>query len=434
MTSSNQQQSIVLVTLALLLSLTVSGCSSSLAPGVGNPSNITLIQSGVQRETSPQVATTALSELSAGNGAFALDMYQAIRDQNGNLFFSPYSISLALAMTYAGARGNTEQQMAGTLHFTLPQDQLHPAFNALDLQLRQQDGPNQDQGSFQLNIANSLWGQSGYSFRPEYLDVIARNYGAGLRLLDFKDASNREQSRLTINQWVSDQTAGKIKDLIAKGILTEDTRLVLANAIYFKADWQVPFLKPTRNGPFTLLNGDAISVPMMSRRTATGYAEVAGYQAIELNYKGDRIRMVILLPAPGQFESFEGSLDDKRVSAILQALKPNDIELAMPKFKYDASLTLAETLTKMGMPDAFRPAVADFSGMDGTRNLYISDVVHKAFVAVDEIGTEAAAATGVFAEIVSLPMTVRINRPFIFLIRDAGTGAILFVGRVLDPR
>jgi serpin B len=395
---------------------------------------VTLIQSSLQRETSPQAAAAARSELSAGNRAFALDMYQAIRDQNGNLFFSPYSISLALAMTYAGARGDTERQMAGTLHFPLPQDQLHPAFNALDLQLSQHDSPNQDKGSFQLNIANSLWGQAGYSFRPEYLDVIARNYGAGLRLVDFKNAANREQSRSTINQWVSDQTAGKIKDLIAKDILTKDTRLVLANAIYFKADWQVPFLKPTRNDTFTLLSGDPISVPMMSRRTGTGYAEGAGYQAVELDYKGDRMSMVIFLPALGQFEAFERSLNVARANAILQALQSYDVNLSMPKFKYDASLMLAKTLARTGMPDAFSPGVADFSGMDGTRNLYISNVVHKAFVAVDEIGTEAAAATGVSMEIVSMPRVVTINRPFIFFIRDTETGTILFMGRVLDPR
>ncbi len=434
MTSLNQNQFVVLVTLILLLALTVSGCSSSLAPGTSNPSDITLIQSKVQRETSPQVATTALSELSAGNSAFALDMYQAVRDQDGNLFFSPYSISLALAMTYAGARGNTERQMAGTLHFTLPQDQLHPAFNALDLQLSQHDSPNQDKGSFQLNIANSLWGQAGTSFRPEFLDVIARNYGAGLRSVDFINDSNREQSRSMINQWVSDQTAGKIKDLIEKGVLTENTRLVLANAIYFKADWTVPFSKSTRNDPFTLLNGEQVNVPTMSRRTDTGYAVGPGYQAVELNYKGDRIRMVILMPAPDQFDTFERSLDDARVNAILQALKSNDIELAMPKFNYEASLTLAETLAKMGMPDAFTPGTADFSGMDGLRDLDISDVIHKAFVAVDELGTEAAAATGVVVGITSMPMTVSIDRPFIFLIRDVETGTILFMGRVLDPR
>jgi serpin B len=411
----------------------ITSCGSPASPNGGQPTNIVLAQSKVQRETSPNVARPALDELSAGNSAFAFDLYQAIRDSKGNLFYSPYSISIALAMTYAGARGSTERQMADTLHYTLPQDQLHPAFNALDLKLTQQDSADQDKGSFKLNIANSLWGQTGYSFRPEFLDVIAKNYGAGLRLLDFKDAANREQSRLTINQWVSDQTAGKIKDLIAKDTLAEYTRLVLANAIYFKAEWQVPFLKPTRNDTFTLLNGDPISVPMMSRRTDTGYAEDTDYQAIELNYKGDRMRMVILLPAPGQFEAFERSLNMERANAILQALQSHDIDLSMPKFKYDASLSLGGTLAKMGMPDALSQA-ADFSGMDGTRNLYISAVVHKAFVAVDEIGTEAAAATAVVVGITSMPRVVTINRPFIFFIRDAETGTILFVGRVLDPR
>ena len=422
----------LIMLVALLVFIT--SCGSPSSPNSGQPANLVLVQSKVQRETSPNVAQPALDELSAGNSAFAFDLYQAIRDSKGNLFYSPYSISIALAMTYAGARGSTERQMADTLHYTLPQDQLHPTFNALDLKLTQPGNADQDKGSFQLNIANSLWGQAGYSFRPEYLDVIARNYGAGLRQLDFKDETNREQSRLTINQWVSDQTASKIKDLIAKDTLTEYTRLVLANAIYFKAEWQVPFLKPTRNDVFTLLNSEPISVPMMSRRTDTGYAEDTDYQAIELDYKGDRMSMVILLPAAGQFEAFERSLTMERANAILQALQSHDIDLSMPKFKYDASLTLAETLAKMGMPDAFNPGAADFSGMDGTRSLNISDVVHKAFVAVDEIGTEAAAATAVVVGATSMPRVVTINRPFIFFIRDAETGTILFVGRVLDPR
>jgi serpin B len=375
----------------------------------------------------PKVAKEDIEKMSAGNSTFAFDLYQAIRDQSGNLFFSPYSISAALAMTYAGARGNTERQMAETLHWVLPQDQLHPAFNALDLQLTSANG-------FTLTVANSIWGQNGYSFRKEFLDTLAKNYGSGLGLLDFVDEAKREQSRLIINLWVSDQTKGKIKDLIAQGILTRDTRLVLANAIYFKAEWQVPFLNGTRNDTFTLLDGNQVTVPMMSRRTETRYAEGAGYQAVEIAYKGERMRMIVLLPAPGQFEAFEQALTSERIGAILQSLEPTDLQLLMPKFKYETSLSLAKTLMQMGMTDAFTPGTADFSGMDGTRNLYVSQVVHKAFVAVDEIGTEAAAATGVVVGIVSMPVVVKLDRPFVFIIRDAESGTILFAGRVLDPR
>lgn len=430
-----------LAILILLLSFILSACGGAPAPGPGvqpgprptnaGPSDVTLARSTKQRQASPDVADAALSELAAGNTAFALDLYQAIQGQDGNLFYSPYSISLALAMTYAGARGETERQMADTLHFALPQEQLHPAFNALDLQLTQQD---QGEDAFKLKVANSLWGQKDFAFRPEFLDLLAENYGAGLRLVDFMDESAREQARLTINKWVEEQTEDKIKELLKQGILTQDTRLVLANAIYFKAEWEQPFLNGTKEEPFTLLDGTQVTAPTMSRRAMTRYAGGEDYQAVEIAYKGGRMSMVVFLPAPGQFEAFEASLDAERINAILQGLKQEDIRLFMPKFKYEAELSLAQTLADRGMPDAFDPLQADFSGMTGKRNLFIKHVEHKAFVAVDELGTEAAAATGIVSEIVSMPIEVRVDRPFIFLIRDGETGAILFVGRVVDPR
>jgi serpin B len=400
------------------------------ATGCGQTAGVAIAQSSLPRNTSPNVTDAALAELSAGNTAFALDLYQAIRGADGNLFYSPYSLSIALAMTCAGARGETERQMAETLHYSLPQDQLHPAFNALDLSLNQQRGGDEN---FTLKTANSVWAQADYDFLPEYLDALAENYGAGLRLVDYKDEGARENSRQAINEWVGEQTEGKIQDLLAKGILTEMTRLVLANAIYFKAEWETPFLNGTEDREFTLLNGDTVTVPMMGRRAETRHAEGDGYQAVEILYKGDRIRMVIVLPAPGQFEAFEQSLDSARLDEILQSLTPKDVKLFMPKFQYAATLNLGETLSAMGMPDAFTPFVADFSGMDGTHDLYLSHVVHKAFVAVDEMGTEAAAASGIVAEIVSMPLYVTLDHPFIFVIRDAETGAILFVGRVVNP-
>ncbi len=419
---------IIVVSLAVLLNLQLAGCTAT--PG-NEPA--ALAQSDTPRETSPNVEETALAELSAGNRAFAFDLYQAIRSNEGNLFFSPYSLSVALAMTYAGARGETEQQMAQVLHFTLPQDQLHPAFNALDLSLTGQSGEG-----FRLATANALWAQKGYSFLPEFLDTIALNYGGGVRLVDFIEPAAREQARQTINDWVSEQTEDKIKDLIAKDILTDLTRLVLTNAIYFKAEWEDPFEAATTEQPFTRLDGAQVTVPMMSRRGMYVYAESDEYQAIELPYKGGRAAMVILLPKPGQFETVESSLDGEQMSAILQSLQPSgatlaDVRLSLPKFQYEASLSLNEALVGPGMPDAFDVDKADFSGMNGTRDLRIAHVLHKAFVAVDEKGTEAAAASAILMEIVSTPIFVTCDRPFIFLIHDKQTGAILFVGRVLDP-
>ena len=390
--------------------------------------------SDVERQTAPQVPLTDRSELVAGNSAFAFDLYHNLRRDAGNLFFSPYSISSALAMTYAGARGETQRQMAQTLHFALSQERLHPAFNALDLKL---DSLVQD--DFQLRIANAIWGQTGYAFLADFLDTLAQYYGAGLRLLDFE--SDPDAARREINAWVSDQTEERIKDLIPPGGISNDTSLVLANAIYFLADWTFPFdAGKTRDGTFHTLGGDELSVSMMSLQDpeALSYAEGQGYQALELPYEGGLLSksmsMVILLPDAGQFDAFEEALSADSVERILTQLEPRQVALSMPKFSFESEFSLKQTLTEMGMPDAF--GAADFSGMDGSQNLFIGDVFHKAFVAVDESGTEAAAATAVVMKRSSLPMfdiQLTIDRPFIFVIREGETGSVLFVGRVLNP-
>jgi len=386
------------------------------------------------RATPPVAAEADLAGLVAGNSAFAFDLYQALRTSEGNLFYSPYSISQALAMTYAGAAGETKRQMADTLGFTLPDDQLHPAFNALDLELasRAEGGRGREGHEFRLNIVNAIWGQEGYAFLPEFLDVLAQNYGAGLRLLDFVQAP--EESRLAINGWVSEQTEGKIEDLIAQGLIDELTRMVLANAIYFNAPWSFPFdAQFTEDGTFHLLDGSEVAVPMMKRGNKMIYAEGDGYQALNLGYGLGEMSMLILLPQAGQFETFESSLTADRVDAIVGSLEEWGVRLAMPKFKFESSFDLGETLAAMGMPDAF--GAADFSGMTGSRELFISFVTHKAFVSVDEKGTEAAAATalGMAASAPQKDAEFIVDRPFIFLIRDYETGAILFLGRVVNP-
>jgi serpin B len=413
-------------TLFVISSLTLTSCAQSRAQAQ-------VAQSQVSRVIAPQVSLADLNELVAGNNAFAFDLYQALRARDGNLFYSPYSISVALAMTYAGARGETEQQIAGTLHYTLSQDRLHPAFNTLDLKLV---GEKQD--DFKLHVANSLWGQTGYVFLAEFLDALARNYGAGLRLLDFQ--KEPEPSRQTINDWVSEQTEDRIKDLIPQGAITPDTRLVLANAIYFDADWQHPFSKhSTQDAPFNTLDGEQVTLPMMGMDdpASLSYARGEGYQAVELPYQGGQMSMLILVPDAGRFEAFEAALDAGRVETILKQLQPQVVNLHMPKFSYTSDLDLANTLAALGMPLAFRPGEADFSGMDGSRDLFIGDVFHKAFVAVDEAGTEAAAATAVVMKLTAMPVfdvDLTVDRPFVFMIRDTETGAILFVGRVLNPK
>jgi len=400
------------------------------------PVSSEVLQSDKQRVTSPVATQAGLATLVDGNSAFAFGLYQALREADGNLFYSPYSISLALAMTYAGARGETEKQMTDTLHFDLLQNRLHPAFNNLDLELgrRGQGAKGKDGEGFRLHIVNAIWGQKDFKFLPEFLDLLAENYGAGLRTLDFMKAS--EQSRIIINKWVSDQTEERIKDLIPQGTIDELTRLVLTNAIYFNAAWQYPFEEDaTSNSAFYLLNGDKITVPMMRQAESFGYAEGDGYQVVELPYDGRELSMLVLLPQTNRFELFEESLNAQRVDDIVKNLNTREVVLTMPKFEFESSFGLKKTLTAMGMPVAFS-AGADFSGMTGNPDLFIGEVLHKAFVSVDEVGTEAAAATAVIMELTAMPgepVEVTIDRPFIFLIRDIESATILFIGRVVNP-
>ncbi len=339
-------------------------------------------------------------------------------------------------MTYAGARTDTEKQMANALSFNLPQSRLHPALNSLDQELarRGESSQSKDGEGFRLNIANAIWGQKNFSFLPGFLDTLALNYGAGLRVLDFMSAP--EPSRLTINQWISDQTEGKIKDIIPQGAIDNSTRLVLSNAIYFNAAWQFPFKEErTSHGTFHILNGQEVTVPMMKQTESFGYARGDNYRAIELPYDGRELSMVILLPDSGQFESFEDSLDSQQVTSIINKIRYNRVILSMPKFEFESSFGLKDTLSAMGMPLAFTEH-ADFSGITGKKDLYIGKVLHKAFVAVDEAGTEAAASTVVIMVPTSLPpepVEVTLDRPFIFLIRDIQTGTVLFVGRMMNP-
>ncbi|MFC2022005.1 serpin family protein [Chloroflexota bacterium] len=418
----------VLSTLMVIVIMGLTACSQSASAGI--------LQSEKPRVTESQVSQGDLATLVDGNSEFAFDLYQALGDSGGNLFYSPYSISQALAMTYAGARGDTEKQMADTLNFLLSQDSLHPAFNGLDIDLssRGEGAKGKDEGGFRLNIVNAIWGQEDFKFLSEYLDILAENYGAGLRILDFIKAP--EQSRITINAWVSDQTEGRIEDLIPQGTIDALTRLVLTNAIYFNAAWQYPFNEEaTSDGLFYLLDGGTITIPMMRLTESLGYTSGDGYQVVELPYDGNELSMVILLPDNGQFKDFEEALNYRKVDGVISDVKRSQVSLQMPKFEFESEFSLKSALVAMGMPVAFS-ANADFSGMMGSKDLSIDEVIHKAFVSVDEAGTEAAAATAVIMKLTAAPeepIEVTVNRPFIFLIRDIETSAILFIGRVLNP-
>jgi len=391
-------------------------------------------------------------DLVAGNTAFAFDVYREIRSEEGNLLFSPYSISSALAMTYAGARGETEAQMADALHFPLPQGDLHPAFQTLSAILASRSA-NPD---VTLDVANSLWLQTGYSFLDAYLALLGRHYETHPERVDFVHAP--VEAADAINEWVHQATRGMIEEVLDPREISADTVLRIVNAIYFKADWAAPFpTEGTRARPFYLLDGREILVPTMEKRDEIGYANGEGYHAVELPYSGGTLSLVVLIPREGprmigfgpsplpvtgpidpeDFAAFERSLNADRVASILAGLRSTLVELVMPKFAYESRYALEPHLRSLGMPDAFTPYVANLSGIDGTQLLFLSEATHAARIAVDEEGTVAAAATAIGAIPVGLPpepVPVVIDCPFVFLIRDCETGAILFVGRVVDPR
>lgn len=426
----------LMILAALACSFPSGGCGS-LGGDPPAPPPGELVGSEKHRILSPDVSAADLTELVSGNSAFAFDLYHQARDREGNIFYSPYSISLALAMTFAGARGESEQQMADAMNFTLGRDRLHPAFNALDQELasRGEEASTTGGDPFTLNIVNRIWGQTGFTFLEGFLDVLGEHYGADLSLLDFAGAP--DPSRIAINDWVTDQTRQRIEDLIPPGGVNTLTRLVLTNAIYFKASWREPFEEAdTRDRPFHLLDGGQVTAEMMRQIADHGYASGDGYSMVELLYDGDELSMVIVVPDEGRFEEVESTLGPASVASMLANVEFRPVDLTMPKFTFEWGVGLTNALSTLGMPIVFDPDNADFSGMTDVARLFITDVFHKAFVAVDEAGTEAAAATAVVLGIVSMPLeplVVSIDRPFIFLIRDIDTGTILFLGRVVDP-
>ncbi|MCE9574881.1 MAG: serpin family protein [Deltaproteobacteria bacterium] len=413
--------------------------ASALAACAGDAGDPYLVSSSAARNAAP--STDDIPALVAGTTAFTADVYRLTSATQGNLFLSPHSISTALAMTWAGARSTTASQLASALHFPAIDDaRVHAAFNALDLALASRaQAATSGTRPFRLVTANSIWGQTGKAFEPAFLDTLAENYGTGLRVLDF--VADPDGARGIINGWVDDRTDGKIQDLLAPETITPDTRLVLTNAITFSAAWDSPFdPAATTSASFASPSGP-VSVPTLHQIAEYGHGTGADFTAVELPYDGDQLAMDLIRPelAPGAsgdpLAALEASLDGAKLTAIVAAIQPGAVELSLPKFNFTAALGLNDTLIALGAVDAFSPD-ADFSGMDGTRDLAISDVVHKAFVAIDETGTEAAAATAVVVGDTSAPVTVPVafDRPFLFLIRDRPTGEILFIGRVVDPR
>ena len=400
-----------------------------------------LAKSDLARETNPQVSEEQRQKLADDTSKFAAAFYQQIRQKEGNIIYSPFSISLALSMTLAGAESTTEQAMMEALQYSLPESQVHQAFNALLLAIEasEQEKPEESEGSeFQLNIANSIWGQSGFPFMSDFLDVLAKHYGAGMYNVDY--ITNPESARELINQWIEDETEDKIQDLIPPGAITELTRLVLANAIYFNGSWRFPFDEgATHPVPFQLLDGTEATVDMM-KLSGESLAYTAGdaFQAVQLPYLSPDFVMTVLVPDEGAFDDFEAALDTEKIKEISANLMWQLLNLEMPKFDFETSTNAKDPLAALGMAEAFQSDAADFSGITDVEDLFISDVLHKATITVDEEGTEAAAATVVIMRAKSAPepeepISLVIDRPFLFMIQHQPTGTILFMGRVLEP-
>lgn len=374
----------------------------------------------------------AAGTLAENNADFAFALHRQL-DPKANLFCSPYSLSSALAMAYAGAAGKTKAEMAEALHFKAAPAVLHASFKAVN------EGLNAvgKQGAVKLSAANALWGQKDARFKKEFLALCARFYGGGMNLVDFRAAA--ERARDTINAWVEEKTAGKIKDIIPTGALTSETRLVITNAVYFKGDWDKPFDKAaTSNQPFHKTGGATTETPFMTTTRRLRYAELPGLKALELPYKGKDLAMLLLLPAGrDELPALEKQLSSKALTQWSQALAEREVEVHIPKFKLETAFSANQALAALGMATAFDPDRADFSGMSEEKGFYIGAVLHKAFVAIDEKGTEAAAATAVMmvgaTSIPPPPPVFRADHPFLFLIRDTA-GNILFLGRLAAPQ
>lgn len=422
----------------MLTSLAGSGTTSLWAQSVdateSNPASVQPqpASTRIKLVQQPVPSSEAKETMLDNHNRFAYDMYQQLGKEPGNLFFSPSSVWTALAMTYMGAAGRTEAEMSQTLHLE-SLEQLSTTYSAVSAAWQVSD----ESQELQLRIANRLWGQTGYPFLPEFLTATRAQFDAELSLLNF---ANTAAARDTINAWVEKQTENKIQELLPEGVLDASTMLVLTNAVYFKGSWLRPFnADSTQEADFRLTAAESIPVPTMHQLGEFAYNSVDDVQILELPYGDGRLSMLVLLPTEVEgLAKLEAQLTiDNLQRWTQQGFRSQKVNVYLPKFKSTSQFELNAVLAAMGMPSAFDPSMADFSKMSGNRELYLSAVIHKAFVDVNEAGTEAAAATGAVISRTSIsprqPVDFRADHPFIYLIRDTRSGALLFVGRVADP-
>jgi serpin B len=419
-----------------ILAVVVLGCV--LLAGCSTPSD-----DGGQQTPPPTTGGGAYvveDDVTWSNNQFAADLYRELAaapaNSGKNIFFSPFSISSALAITYEGARGTTADEIRSVFYFPQDNTVLREGYKTIDA------GLNAGDPAYELSTANALWAEQSYAFLPEYIRVARDYYGADATNMDF--LNQPDPSRVTINQWVEDQTNDKIKDLLPLGSITGDTRLVITNAVYFYGTWVKQFEKDeTEEVDFRVSDSKTVTVEMMQRtddEAVFGYAETDTLQVLSMPYEGEddaALFMLVLLPKGNDLVAVEAVLDEDQLAGLKGELVQKEVKVYFPKFRLETEYSLPSALAAMGMPTAFTDS-ADFSGMDGKTDLFITGAFHKAFVDVNEEGTEAAAATGIVAGLGMAPVTEPIpvfkaDHPFIFLIQDEDSGAILFLGRVTDP-
>jgi len=409
---------------ALLATAALVACGGSESGSEGEAEQ----QARVERQITER--TAELAPVVDGNNSFAWSLYDVLRAEPGNRFFSPFSLYAALSMTYGGARGETATQMHDVLFIGDDDAQHHTGLGAL---MRDLNGDKEGR-AYQLRIANRIFGRQDVEIEPTFLELVATDYEAPLEQLDF--AGDPEGSRGTINEWVAEQTEDKIDELLEPGTITSDTAVVLANAIYFFAFWAEQFdPADTRDAPFTLADGTQVTVPMMSAeveaRVAMDYSGDGAASVLELDYEDHEVSLVVLLPASYDgLDALEQTLVAGGYDDLLASAQPGEYQVDLPSFEFRDKFSAVTALQTLGAPAMFCDGPADFSGI--APNLCVSDVIHEAYVKVDEEGTEAAAATAVVMED-SASMGFSVNHPFVFAIRDQLTGTILFLGRVADP-
>jgi serpin B len=400
-------------------------------------------RSSLAYDPSPDIAAAEYEQFIASANGFGFSLFHLLKQDDANMVFSPVSIAVALGMTFAGAENNTKTEMAAALQNDLSDEAFHAAGSRLMIDLESRNiAPHEvedaeGEKSLQLSLVNATWAQQDYAIEAPFLDVLAVNYDSGVKLLDFHAAP--EASRLTINEWIAENTNQKIEDLIPEGAIEETTRLVLTNALYFYGSWAQTFrVESTNDGTFHTLSGEEVTVPMMHNEGSYPYGQGDGFQIADMRYDGNDLAMTIVLPDEGKFTDVRDALDADALTEAVALMSGSQFMLTVPKFSFTfGSTSLKGPLMSLGMVDAFDREVADFTGIhnESPERLYVSDVIHKAFIGIDEYGTEAAAATAVIlAGYTSVPPSLTIDRPFLFFIRDTTTGLILFSGQVVDPR